>query len=492
MPSRDLSTIHSIVKQMQQRDEIYRPTRAFVHAIDGERVDVYLPGSPGVIRHVEVIGNIEHVGVGESVALRWEHDRPQAIVVAPDGSDVNAFRRAIPVDGTSVIWGDKGLEIAPQGVDLGHLNFDPLLGGEEYNLSYSAEYKIPSESDNKFVWKDGRQGGQTIYGGTASGQNLTLWANAIDTLGRIYMKTWTQFDGNAEFTDQVWFNDDVKTRGAAGMEIEATASSAWGYLSWSDSDDAVLAYWRHKESTSIVEFAINGTRLFLIDSDGVTIQGTELTLSPLTTIGTSTPFLINGLDGYLQFTEISDSDEEPFPAQATKGTLYMKNDGLLYFSNDSEEFDLTSSGGGEAVYVIPFNSGYWTTAMDTNTRYFGLNGAVSGGPFTSNNGHPFLVTRSGTLTEVIVSWWLVTGGTQGTGESIICNLILNDTDSINIGNLQPNLAIAGGIPATVSNTLSQAVVAGDYIIFELDMPGSWATPPQYGSFGASLTIVDVP
>jgi hypothetical protein len=814
MPSRDLTTLHSIIKQMQRRDEIYRPTRAFVHSIDGDRIDIQFPGSPGVIRHVEVIGNVEHVRRGQSVALRWEHDRPQAIVPVPAGSDIHAFRESIPVDGTSVIWGDQGLTVAPQGIDLGHLNFDPLLGGgDEYDLTFSAEYAPPSENEGNYVLRGGRVGGQIIHGGSlgTTDHNLILRSNVVGD-GRIYIDDYTEIQNVAEFNSTAYFDFLVYAR-EVDMAVMETTSTVRRAYNWVDGGGTPFAFIDARRSDYTMRFSVDAVGVQLtLDTDSMTL-GAGVGLDVSSWVGTSE---------YIQFDAL-DSDNVPATPSVGFGRLFMKDsDNHIYFKNeDSDEWDLTSAGdtglwvdegawtrligdtdnvmiGGDSdtaalgklhvrgslvldggatslsdsdipagntgfwvasgvtpggtvphvdaddfVYKVPhfggftimggedtdwvqlrlgggatnwmqlilmgsgsgllgayanlalavngvqqvyldtdivvfnesgvnmdvrmegdtdvnlffldaalnfigigtnapdgklhiwtgsagavtahasadelvvegssgatgisilstsvaslyfgigtdndagyidygtttnemrigslttyinvapakidflpsggqsasvdsddfiFNvplrlqeraepstpaagsvlvyadtdkeikakgsdsdvvslvtryvaqlaSGYSTAVFDTNTRYFAVGGTINTTPETSPNGHPFIFSRPGTIQEVVLSWWLVDGGTQGSSDNIACYLWLNDTDQISIGNLQPNLAIAGGIPATVTATLDQDVVAGDYIYVELDMPAAWGTPPQYGSFACMVTIRDGP
>jgi hypothetical protein len=187
--------------------------------------------------------------------------------------------------------------------------------------------------------------------------------------------------------------------------------------------------------------------------------------------------------GPLRLGEIT----EPATPPAGSARLYADSDReAKWKGSDSDVVNLVTR------YVAQLASGYDTNLLDTNTRYFGVGGTIDNRPQTSNDGHPFIFSRPGTIQEVVLSWWLVAGGTQGSSDNVACYLWLNDTDQISIGNIQPNLAIAGGIPATVTATLDQDVVAGDYIYVELDMPASWGTPPQYGSWACMVTIRDGP
>lgn len=127
MPTRKLTDVTQIVKQMMARSQRDQPARAIIHAVDGNRVDIRIPGSPGVMRHVEVVGNIEDLRVEDSVMIQWDHGRPQVTAAVPKTTEVKDFKESIPVDNVTLEYGPNGLRIKLGGINLSHLSFDPLI-----------------------------------------------------------------------------------------------------------------------------------------------------------------------------------------------------------------------------------------------------------------------------------------------------------------------------------------------------------------------------
>jgi hypothetical protein len=361
MPSRDLKSVHQTVKQIMDRQEVKRPTRATVYAIDGKRIDVYVPGSPSVMKHIEVVGEIERIRVGDSVALRWEHDRPQAMVVAEAGTDPGDFRNSVPVDGVTIKWGDNGLELAQQSIGLGHLTFDPLLGGSEYSSQVFTSTAPQLKGD--YVWRKGKVGGQEIIGGTATGQHLNIYANAAyDYTGNIIM--WSAphvLLGTAGVTPVDGFSIENDSDAILGLH---SGASQQGRIQWGDSGSSIAGqlYYDHSANAfswiaqsavtiqfSTTEFVINQGQVdfdFRVETDSDAyaffIRGSDsYVMFHGNTPAAAGAWLLEGvfhINKHMEHTELS---ADPAAPSAGIGNMYMRDDGDLYFQNDSDRFKLT-------------------------------------------------------------------------------------------------------------------------------------------------------
>ncbi len=68
--------IDQIIRHVIQgtvQGEVYR---AYIHAIDGGRVDIRIGSSPNAIRNVEVIGDADALRPGQEVSISWKRGRP--------------------------------------------------------------------------------------------------------------------------------------------------------------------------------------------------------------------------------------------------------------------------------------------------------------------------------------------------------------------------------------------------------------------------------
>ena len=76
--------IDQIIRHVIQgtvQGEVYR---AYIHAIDGGRVDIRIGSSPNAIRNVAVIGDADALKLGQEVSITWKEGRP--VVLSGAGS----------------------------------------------------------------------------------------------------------------------------------------------------------------------------------------------------------------------------------------------------------------------------------------------------------------------------------------------------------------------------------------------------------------------
>ena len=212
MPSRDLNSIQQIVKQMMERSERPLPTRAEVYAVDPPRIDIMIPGSSAVIRHVEVVGEIEKLRVGDSVALRWEHGRPQAMLVIPGGSEPEDFRDAIPVDGETVEYGPDGLRVKLGSIGISHVNWDPFKTPQGIISSLVPGTSNPSVKNSKIILAE--QGGdEREY--TFSSDGLIAALTAASSGDTVILPP-----GRIEMLDPITISVQVTLKGAGKTATE--------------------------------------------------------------------------------------------------------------------------------------------------------------------------------------------------------------------------------------------------------------------------------
>ena len=157
MPLYDRSVAQTISRIIKRQEKLLL-SHAKIHAIDGDRVDLRLAGSPAILRNVEVIGAIGTTSVGSTVPIRWRNGRPIVMLIS-DGSGV--FSSTGQTGGGSVVADDitienssQGIRVKVKGIGLKHLSFTPSLEGHQH---------VGEDPFTKAGWKIGKD--KTIYQG---------------------------------------------------------------------------------------------------------------------------------------------------------------------------------------------------------------------------------------------------------------------------------------------------------------------------------------
>lgn len=127
MPTRDLRNFGALVDQIAARREMRKANTAEVYAIDLDRVEIRMLNSSVLIKHVEVLGNVEALSVGDLVEISWYQGRPRVVGMVGDSSLLS-----ILVDNVTIENVISGLQVKDGGIGLQHLNFVPALEGHTH------------------------------------------------------------------------------------------------------------------------------------------------------------------------------------------------------------------------------------------------------------------------------------------------------------------------------------------------------------------------
>lgn len=118
MPA-DYRTVDA-VQNVIDRTKDKRPTEATVYGIDGDRVDLRIDDSVAIVRHVQVVGDVGLIDVGDTVQLQWTKDGRPIVLLVGSGSTGSTV---VAADNESIENSSGGLRIKPGGVKLYHLGF---------------------------------------------------------------------------------------------------------------------------------------------------------------------------------------------------------------------------------------------------------------------------------------------------------------------------------------------------------------------------------
>jgi hypothetical protein len=109
------------ISDVIDRHKDVRPTEGEIYGIDGDRVDVRLNDSVAIVRHVEVVGNLNDVDVGDTVQLVWGMDgRPVVMLI---GSGGGGGTTTVVADNQSIENSSSGLRVKQAGILRHHLGF---------------------------------------------------------------------------------------------------------------------------------------------------------------------------------------------------------------------------------------------------------------------------------------------------------------------------------------------------------------------------------
>lgn len=126
-------TVISVLQQTRDK----RPTEASIYGIDGDRADIRLDNSVAIVRHVQVIGDVETVNVGDIVQLSWRADGRPVVMLTGAGGMTSVSRKAVVPDNVTIENSGVGLRVKQGGISREHLSFvipdelellDSLLG----------------------------------------------------------------------------------------------------------------------------------------------------------------------------------------------------------------------------------------------------------------------------------------------------------------------------------------------------------------------------
>ena len=129
------STRESYLYMLRRMNENL-PSRASIYRLYGNYADVRFGSSPSVVRNVEIIGDPLTMSVGQTVLIYWQekpgHYGPVPVVLSTETS-YGLDAGGIPlVDGNTIVYGPRGLQVPRGGIDLEHLSFTPSVAGHTH------------------------------------------------------------------------------------------------------------------------------------------------------------------------------------------------------------------------------------------------------------------------------------------------------------------------------------------------------------------------
>ena len=113
------NTVIDVLNQIQDK----RPTEAIIHGIDGSHADIRLENSVAIVRHVEVIGNVDTIGVGSVVQVSWRSDGRPVVMLVGSGGGVSSSGTTVVPDNVTIENSSFGLRLKKGGIAREHLSF---------------------------------------------------------------------------------------------------------------------------------------------------------------------------------------------------------------------------------------------------------------------------------------------------------------------------------------------------------------------------------
>lgn len=112
-------TVINVLDQTKDK----RPSDAVIYGIDGAHADIRLNNSVAIIRHVEVIGSVDSVNIGDTVQIIWKSDgRPVIMLVGAGGISSTSGATVVP-DNATIENSSFGLRVKKGGISREHLSF---------------------------------------------------------------------------------------------------------------------------------------------------------------------------------------------------------------------------------------------------------------------------------------------------------------------------------------------------------------------------------
>lgn len=124
------------IRMILDLDADKRPTTATIHGIDGNHADISLAGSVAIVRHVEVVGNVNDVAVGDSVQIAWGNDNRPVVMLIGSGGTGGGIATVV-ADNQSIENSNSGLRVKAAGILRHHLGFT-LPDESEFQDAFTA------------------------------------------------------------------------------------------------------------------------------------------------------------------------------------------------------------------------------------------------------------------------------------------------------------------------------------------------------------------
>ena len=341
-------TVVSVLQQTRDK----RPTEASIYGVDGDRADIRLDDSVAIIRHVQVIGDVDTLNVGDIVQISWRTDGRPVVMLTGSGGMTSVSRKAVVPDNVTIENSSTGLRVKKAGIAREHLSFiipdefeliDSLLGAgwtidrETGTLSHTGITISPINglslgSGNNIV-RLSSYGAPDDPSSPEDDTEYRLWIGhtypwaapfAVSQDGSLRASKGTL--GGWSLADQDIFSDAGNAILHSGARPYLGFGGARGYME--------SGFWVGQDTDYVYKLSLG-----VAGGPWITFDGTDLSLQ---------------ISTWLELAELGTGLT---PATGEPGTgfgaLYGKPDGKVYYKNDGgTEYDLTEGGVGGGADIL--------------------------------------------------------------------------------------------------------------------------------------------
>ncbi len=186
--------IDQIIRHVIQgtvQGEVYR---AYIHAIDGGRVDIRIGSSPNAIRNVEVIGDADALKPGQEVSVIWKEGRP--VVLSGVGSSSGSAE-----GGTSGPHAATHQSGGSDQIDVTGLKGKLADGQDAVSIRGVAISTTPPSEGQALVYQGGAYVPGTVASSGSGGSGTALNADYYNTMLVVYDGQRMVIAGDVAFGD---------------------------------------------------------------------------------------------------------------------------------------------------------------------------------------------------------------------------------------------------------------------------------------------------
>ena len=234
-----------------------------------------------------------------------EIQRAAVLFVNPDGVDAPTAAITITIDTAfqrgAFVCVNTTAEVVTVEISGQAVTSPTVAAGESVVLvleGTNVRFGDSAASGGPFVLLNGAAGGQTIYGGTGSGEDLNLVSTIHATKGTVFVNQGDSGIAPNTSADEL----AVESAGTGGISILTPAAQV-GYLVWGTADDDFSAYaaWSdsantltvatHEASGELIFMSATGTEAMRIDASQRLLVGHTATIGGhiLESIGNGSP-----------------------------------------------------------------------------------------------------------------------------------------------------------------------------------------------------------
>ena len=172
-----MPAIDQIVRRIIQgtvHGEVYK---AYIHAVDGGRVDIRIGSSPNAIRNVEVIGDANALRPGQEVSISWKRGRPVVLSGVGNSSGSSSGATSGPHASTHQSGGSDQ-------IDVTGLRGKLADGQDAVSIRGAAISTTPPSEGQALVYQGGAYVPGTVAssGGGSTGMNADYYNTMLVVL----------------------------------------------------------------------------------------------------------------------------------------------------------------------------------------------------------------------------------------------------------------------------------------------------------------------